>query len=354
MKHVVAVDVGFGFVKVLSTNGLRAIFPASIGTAITRKDLGIGVGSADNEENIEVVINGEGYFVGELSRKMLENAPVFEKDRRNKRTLNLIATAIQLVNPENEPVYLVTGLPLEQFSDDKVGFKEYLDGKKFNVEWITGTHKGKHIFTTIDDSFICPQGAAAIMASLSHADGTLKFPEYMYEGSRIALIDVGFKTTDVMVVEVTANNRSFAPVHTMSFTLDEVGMSKISSRVKEHFKTEFKQDMTSHMLHQALKGLPFAVNGQRTEYKDVLERIQKELAMEVVVKTKEKWRDNESTLSCAFLAGGGAIDLKEHITEQFRTNTFVIEDSQYANAIGYLRAGKPYFARKEKEKAGSI
>lgn len=352
MKHVVAVDVGFGYVKVLSTDeGRRAIFPALIGSSIARKDIGLGSKQVDDETNIEIKIHQEGssksYFVGELAKTMLEETPVFEKNRCNERTLHLIATAIQLVNPNNEPVYLVTGLPLEQFKVDKKDFKSYLDGKGFDVEWVSGTHKGKTIHSEISTSYICPQGAAAIIASISKADGSYKYPEYMFEGSRIALIDVGFRTTDVVVVEVGKNNQ-LIPVENMSFTIDDLGMSNLSADIMGHFKDKYKQDMASFMLQQALKNVPFAVNGKKTDYTEIVKELKINLAGKIAIRVKQRWRENESTLSCAFLSGGGAKDLENTLKTQFKTNTIPVEDSQYANVVGYLRTAKAFFAKLDK------
>lgn len=352
-RDIVSVDVGFGFIKVLSTNGLRAILPSLIGSAIPRKDLGFGK-QEENENNIEVIINEKGYFVGELANKELEERHVFEKNRANERTLNLIATAIQLVNPTNDPVYLVTGLPLEQYSADKESFKSYLDGKVIDVEWVSGTHHGQTIQTKIEESLISPQGAAAIIASISKADGTMKYPEFMFPGSLLALIDIGYRTTDIIVVEVQENGRSLKPIESMSFTIDEEGMSNVTTYITQKFKGQFKQDIPGHTLSQIFKGSKFMINGELHDYSPVLEEARQRVVNRIITRIRDEWREKESILTCAFLAGGGALTLREKLEQNFKVPTKLIEDSQYANAIGYLRAGKPYFARKEKEKANAF
>lgn len=376
MKHIVSVDVGFGYVKARCTNGNSVVFSSYIGPAKPRQDLGFGSGNQianfkdlhepnedaeiqeqSIEKNIEVKINGEHYFVGDLSRKELGNESVFEKNRCNDRTLNLIAVAIQLVNPSNDPIYLVTGLPLEQYASDKEEFKNFLDGKKFEVEWITGRHAGKTIHTQIEDTFIYPQGAAAILPNMIQKDGTFKYPEYMSEGFRFSLVDVGFKTTDIITVEVGADDKSFSPVSGMSGTIDNLGMSQLETYMKEYYKSQTTEDMPTHSLDLAMKGKPFPYNKQILNYSQQLEKFKKALAEEIKTEVKNKWRPDEKTLVLVIFSGGGAKD--DNFTKHFQDGSFkmevaVVKNGQHANAVGYLRAAKPYFVRKEQSQASSI
>ena len=62
----------------------------------------------------------------------------------------------------------------------------------------------------IERALVFSEGASAIFSALINHDGKYTYPQFMSRGSLIGLIDIGFRTTDFVVVEIQQNG-SFIP-----------------------------------------------------------------------------------------------------------------------------------------------
>ena len=91
---------------------------------------------------------------------------------------------------EHVSVHLVTGLPLEQYTHKKEEFRNML--KSFRV---TAYFKGVDLKKVIsfDKVTIFPQAAGAVYSSIMD-----NLTSYLIQGSYLGLIDIGFRTTDII------------------------------------------------------------------------------------------------------------------------------------------------------------
>lgn len=345
-KNVVAVDIGYGFVKAIGANGDRVIFPSYVGEAISRMGNNLFANDGVNElENIEIVYNGQRKFVGELAVKESIVTPTFDTDRKNDVTNILLNIAIQLVHPSDEPVYLVTGLPLDFYKEEAKSFQNYIEGEQKEIKWLTGSRQGETVQTKIQKALVFPQGAAAILAVLTNSEGRYTHPDMMFNGSLIAMIDIGFRTTDIIVVEVKENG-SIVPVNRYSTTLNDLGMSTLRQAIiNKYEETTGGKKISERFIQQALKGEQLSANGRKIDFKETLEQAKVTLAANIASGVKALWREDSELFSGIFLAGGGAIALEEEMQKAFNDSLIKTQESQYANTIGYLRYGKPIFKR---------
>src|SRR5699024_2130741 len=226
----VAVDVGYGYVKVLSENK-RFTFPTLIGTGM-KNNLGGLFNKENNINNIHIESEGNNYFVGELAKESNSPSRIFEQNRYEHDYFKLIINiAIQLVtNGESKDIYLSTGLPLSYYSTQAKKAKQSLLGLQPEITWHTGELSGKTIQNNIKDVIVFPQGASAIQTAIRDRKGKIIDNELMMPGSLIGLIDIGYRTTDFIVVDIK-EDKSFMPRPSLSDTI-EIGVHSLMQEVE--------------------------------------------------------------------------------------------------------------------------
>ncbi len=114
----IAVDIGFGFVKVMNEKGKKERFPSIMAKRSDKSLRGI-VGSSGDDYSIvywEDAVSGreneKKLFVGDAAMTNGGTRKWEDKDQFNIEELKIfIATAVGLVNHENEEVDLCVGLP---------------------------------------------------------------------------------------------------------------------------------------------------------------------------------------------------------------------------------------------------
>src|SRR5699024_737872 len=113
--EIVAIDLGYGYVKAISSSGKQVLFPSIVGSGYQRGLVNVFGDLNQDISNMHVKVQGEDYFVGELAKESRSQSRIFERERFNHRyTHILLNVAIQLIIDENtSAVKVVTGLPLD-------------------------------------------------------------------------------------------------------------------------------------------------------------------------------------------------------------------------------------------------
>jgi len=186
---LISVDAGYGFTKV-EPGGI--VFPSTIGKG---RDLNL---VSDKIDCMKVEVNGEEYFVGDLARKECFDVSLsFEKNKiKNNNTIILVLAGI--VNCISKiggwvNIDLVTGLPIE-YLKQKNEFIEILQNKVFEVRWM-----GVKYVIRINSVGVFPQSAGALFNEILDENGDVRNKNLMLK--KICMIDVGFKTTDFVVLD---------------------------------------------------------------------------------------------------------------------------------------------------------
>lgn len=347
IEHV-AVDLGYGFVKAVSSNtGKRVVFPSLVGRGY---DLGVAgmFGDKKNDiSNIHVVCDGVDYFVGELAEKESRTVSrIFEQERfEHQYTKILLNTAIQLVTDGSvDQINLSTGLPLDFYKAQSKDFKKSVLGLQPLVEWKSGSLKDKTLRVNINDALVFPQGASAVFSALINHEGRFAYPHLMNAGNLIALIDIGFRTTDFVVVEMQEDS-SFIPKVKLSGTIDD-GVVNLHQQIKQSYKQETGgADLNEFHMSRILRNGYVTFRGKRVDFKGIIESSKESIATNIADRLKAVWVEEADLFDAIFLAGGGGNLFEESIQPHFANRLEVINESQFANAIGYLRLGKNKFDR---------
>ena len=99
----------------------------------------------------------------------------------------------------------------------------------------------------LERALVFPQGASAIFSALINHEGKYTYPQFMNNGSLVGLIDIGFRTTDFVVVEIQENG-SFIPKAKLSGTVDD-GVNNLYRDIRQAYKTQTGgADFSEHYL----------------------------------------------------------------------------------------------------------
>jgi plasmid segregation protein ParM len=345
----VAVDLGYGFVKAISSSGKRVIFPSLVGKGYDRGITNILGDTPNDMANMHVTIENEDYFVGELANESRSLSRIFERERFNHiYTHILLNTAIQLVaGGRGGSVNLSTGLPLDFYQAQAKDFQSSITGIQSFIEWKSGPLVEGAKQVNVERALVFPQGASAIFSALINHEGKFTYPQFMNQGSLIGLIDIGFRTTDFVVVEIQENG-SFVPKAKLSGTVDD-GVNNLYRDIRQSFKTQTGgADLSELYINRILKDEQLKYKGNSIDFSQIIQSSKKSIATNIVDRLKNVWAEESDLFDAIFLAGGGGELFEPFIQPHFDNRLLKITESQFANTIGYLRLGKSVFEQLER------
>ncbi|SOC21566.1 plasmid segregation actin-type ATPase ParM [Ureibacillus xyleni] len=337
----VSVDIGYGFVKAISSNGNRVIFPAVVGSGREGTSLGLTDDSLSQDfklDELHIKINNKHYYVGEMAqRNSTDSSRVFERVRfHHEYTMILLNTAIQLVtSPSETEVVLFTGLPLDYYKSQVKDFEAKLKEPLPMIQWLGGHSQAGQCVISIKAAKIFPQALSAIWATLINADGRVVLPELMVEGNQIAVIDVGFRTTDVCVVEMKKGG-GFRPLLALCDTID-IGVVNLHDNIKTAYKDKTGgSNLSESKVERILNTKEMKYRGKAVDFTTDVEKAHRSVVNAIEDRISKLWKEEADTFDEIFLLGGGGSTFKPYFTNDYRG----IVDGQFANAIGYYRLGK--------------
>ncbi|MCL6562172.1 MAG: ParM/StbA family protein [Firmicutes bacterium] len=303
----IAIDVGHGWVKAVAEDGGRVCFPALIAPMPATVDLG-EFASMD-----AVVIEGTRYVVGESARQ--HATPLWSREKAaDPDTLRLHLVAAAQLGAVG-PVKLVTGLPLAWYGPQRRALRETLTGFGGAVT-LPGRAPQRLWF---DRVLVLPQGVAAAGPVLA-TDA--------YEPGTYVVVDVGYRTTDHLLVEKTETGKLvFAPDAAGSI---EIGVYSVFHSVADALAQAYHLPFTAAEVEAASF---VTVRGQKI---DVTQRIRatKEAVGRQVAQKLAAALDAHLEKVLGVVAVGGGADLLAAVLP----GCIVSPDPQWANAAGYLAA----------------
>lgn len=344
---MVSVDVGYGFVKAISSSGNKILFPSVVGSGRERGlanfiDQNTSSDGLDLSE-LHIKIDGKHFYVGDMAIRDSNDATrVFEKERYNHEYSKILMNvAIQLVTkPETTEVVLFTGLPLDYFRTQHQNFKSKLLEDTSTIEWVSGLNvKGKNRKIKIRDVGVFPQGMSAVWATLMNHDGKTFRKDMMEEGNQIGIIDIGFRTTDVCVVEMKEGG-AFVPLLQFSETIDQ-GVVNLYENIKIAYQNRTGgSDLSENKINRILKRHSITYQGKKIELKDEVEGAFQAVVNSINDRINKLWKEEADTFDYIFVVGGGGTLFLDYLQKNFNNRLLSIVSGQFANAVGYYRVGK--------------
>lgn len=319
-RMFLAVDLGFGYVKAVSDKG-RALFPSVIAPAGESNvfDMGGDLPGHVIEVRLQGTTKRNRLYVGELAARDGRAAQLtFGRDRfARDASLVLTLAAAHLVGADG-PVTLGFGVPLAYYSKLKEEVAHSLQGAGAYVS-VNGSPE--HLIN-LHEVHVFPQGVGAFYSPNLRlpGDGTL------------GLIDVGFYTTDYLLVEISPQGVQPYTEHMSSV---EVGVSTALKVFADRFRQETGKPLTLVEAERLWKRGEITFAGRRLSVKEWADEARTQAARSIVEAVRAAWSERIDFVDGVILAGGGALEF-EPVLRRDLPGVSVAPDPQFANAQGFL------------------
>ncbi|MCR4314658.1 MAG: ParM/StbA family protein [Candidatus Uhrbacteria bacterium] len=314
MRRIIGVDLGFGFCKVLSDNGIH-IFPSVIGPC---DDAALKVSGLKNPafEHETVFLDNRRYLIGESAIKYADRIYLArEKDWMETSTYRcLLYHSLRLAGVYSnthapEDIVIATGLPVTHYRSCRGKLVELI--KKM-------AHPDISVKVTLQplgsyfDYFLDDNGVVLDRELIS---------------GRIGIIDIGFYTTDYVTVE---------DLDLVKNLLDtsEGGMSSVYQDIARDIYSVYGVKKEVHEVEQVLRDGYVKVYGEKKEVADLVRPRLDSFAREIESTARVLWKDG-AAIDRILITGGGAEALKSYL--DFYKHTVFVPESQIANVRGYVK-----------------
>ncbi len=314
----IGIDVGYGYTKVVTAH-YSIIFPSRVGPA---RDLSFSLKEGADTIGETVEYDGERYFVGEKAR----HCDVIYTLRTRGWVVSkmygalLTSAIVRAINGNNtvsdpEALIVVTGLPVD-YMGDKTKAEESVRKTCDSIGLhIAGINVIPQPFGSFFDMFYDNNGEIAGSAPLF---------------KRLGIVDIGYHTTDYILIEDAKHNIEKASGSVPS------GTYEIYDIVARELKNIFDKDtVTAEEAEHCIKTKYFKVSGQNKDVSTLVNRVLSQVGQKITGIIKSKWSIT-GEVDVVLLTGGGGALIHQHISSIAHTH-FLITDPQMANARGYYK-----------------
>lgn len=263
---------------------------------------------------IKITIDGNTYFVG-------TGRGTVDIDKADSELTKVCLLANLALTPASD-FYIVTGLPIAQYREQKDKLKHALLKYRRSTVIINGVQKD----IVINDVTVFPQSAGALY-SQDILDDAL-------------IVDIGGRTVDVALLEVENGKLSLQKCDTWY-----KGMLTLYGSVVDEVNRRYGLTLEPHRAEKILtKGLSVLGKPQDLDFlrpliSEHLDPMIDEISLNYPAFTTHM-----------YLCGGGAA-LMSGIFKKHFPNLEVMADCQFANAIGFYKIGQQLYGKYEKERA---
>lgn len=327
----VGVDLGYGYVKFFEGKEPR-MFPSVVGLGKSTKYKNDLMMDADPLKNLHIVIGDKSYFVGELAIRQSEVASrSLDQDRsKDKNAKILMLTALSLLCKwEEQDFNLVTGLPTNYYAAFNESWKETLKGD-FETKL---SRDGKFLTRqfSVDKIRVVPQPFGTLFDQVLNSMG--KIVDQELTESRVGIVDIGFKTTDL----AAADNMEFIDKFSYSTS---TGLNNVYRLVGDVLRRDFKIDREDHQLDGCIDTKQIKVAGKTNDISNYVDEAFKIVAEKIITEIDSRWDFRE--FDRILLTGGGGKVLGPYLLERF-ANMVLVDEPQLANVRGYQKLSNNIF-----------
>lgn len=251
----VGLDIGYGMTKAVADTGSQVCFESRVAPAeFIRFQADIGAPSQVNGLTLHDTEEGT-LWVGELASRQGRPGAVRsprDRDRVNDPiTTHLADAAFALLLPDVESarVSVVTGLPVAY----------YRDAARLSQN-LLGTHsillEGRSLTVEVEEMLVVPQPFGALLSLILDERGRLMTRALELVEGRVAVLDIGQQTTDLILVE------GLEYIEARSGSL-ELGVSTALDMIRKLLFDDYRVSYEVHEIEQALRRGWLVVDGKK-------------------------------------------------------------------------------------------
>jgi plasmid segregation protein ParM len=224
-------------------------------------------------------------------------------------------------------LFICSGLPIKKFYSNGKTNQEQVNKKRANLLKADVFAADGYSLARIVKHDVISEGIAAWMDLVlfrNEQTGRLGFnPEMVNQ--RIAIVDIGGRTTDIAVIEKGALDIS------RSSTIN-VGMLAVRDAVVSAIHDTFDVTATVEQMNQAIETKQIKLWGEFHDVSQIVDNAEKSTATRIETEVK-KCLGNASDLDKIVFVGGAVVELERYLTGWFRQQQIGL-DPAFANARG--------------------
>ncbi|HCY86394.1 MAG TPA: hypothetical protein DHV36_14760 [Desulfobacteraceae bacterium] len=329
--EIVGIDVGFGFTK--AYNGKNSvIFKSLIGDAADIQ-FRASLGDASATSNLHITLNDKAYFIGSYA-ELQSNIPEFTLDQEKliEDFIQILAiTAAGLCTTSTGPINVVTGLPVGYLKRDTRRLKDMIRGTH-NITFHNPNGQDDSRRINIDKVHVIPQPIGSIFNLIFDDNG--KISDRTLAGSKLGVVDIGFKTTDVSIFD------HLQYIERGSSTMD-TGISKCFSVIANKLRQESNINIELYRIFKFVESGMIKIKGREYNIANLKKRVYTTSASAIAEDLNRLW-ENDWDIDSIVLSGGGSVPLAEHLIPRIEGNVIPIQkniDARFNNVQGYCKFG---------------
>lgn len=336
--EVIGLDIGFGFTK--ASNGKRSIiFKSVYGEASELQFKEQLLSGSDQEEHLEIEIDGVSYFAGELAeRQSVERFHTLDQAQFVSDFTKILALVpLSRMVSRQDPVKLVAGLPVSHYRKHKKQIVEILKGQH-EVTVVDQNQERTPTVIRISSVRVVPQPFGAVMNMMLNDIGEIRDRRFLEE--KIGVIDIGFRTTDFTIADHTRYSERG------SRTLD-MGISKAFTSIAAKLQESSGVSVELYRLYDAVDKGSIKIHGKKYDLTLIKEHAFAQLANRIATEANRIWA-NDWDMDKVLITGGGGRVLAPHLEKLVKGEIMAQEenkDTRLSNVRGFCKYGKRLWTR---------
>jgi plasmid segregation protein ParM len=234
------------------------------------------------------------------------------------------------------PLYLITGLPVDQYYKGAKPNMELIDKKKGSLAKHVRRHGAGPAMATILKQNVVSEAIAAFYDALIEHDGQLDTViEQLIARRPVAVIDLGGKTLDIAVVV-----ENVAGVYNDRSGTENIGVLALITKVAARIKSKFNlnNDPPASYIEEAFRTKRYELFGVLEDVSDIIDLSCQEYLGDVRNFFLNKVGDGSDLGAVIFVGGGTALIQSalgnEAFASVYKGTRIVAKDPEYANARG--------------------
>lgn len=311
-KTIVALDLGFGDVKLVAPDHTTSKFPSCISVCSTN-----GIDLGYEEPNVFQFAAGKTvarkYRIGDRSEAM----SFLEFEAMCDFAPLLTFKALTDLSDFGDIDILAVGLPLNYWKPHREAFAAMLKTVEAN---------GRKI--TCGEVKVFPQGVAALVDMQRGFDGR---PLARKQPKNALVVDVGFNTIDTVIIKdgrVTPSNCDMT---------ERSGLSEVALAIGAHISSHYKRKASAQACMKILAEGHMSHWGKDVDLTGVCHSILTAYADSLFADLKDRHASLLTEADSLVITGGGGHYLAKHIPDKFRSIAVITEAPEYSNARGFFK-----------------
>lgn len=316
----VGLDDGFDEVKIVLPDGTALRMPSH---AKTGKDPIISFGDADKTV-FGYSTNSKEFMAGSVLEHDSTSSDDYPTSDLN-RVIVMHALRMAGLDAKHE-LYICSGLPLKKYYKLSSPNASLIKKKVANLKQNNVIADDKYNMPIIKEHQVLPEGLASWFDFITerNQDGTIIKNADRYN-MRIAVIDIGGRTTDIAVLHKGQLDYS------RSSTI-EAGMLSVKESVKEMLNDELDININNEQMHHAIAEGKIKAWGDWINVNEIVQQAERTVAERISVEAKRRLK-NAADIDHVIFVGGTVNKIPDLIEGWFKQQK-VADEPGFANARG--------------------